>query len=250
MLAGYDHLLRAAERSRWDESGLDLSADARAWPLLARYNREPLRRLLAGFCVAEHAVAAHLEPFEQHADDPALAACFAAQADDERRHARFFARVAREVIGIDPGAEARELAGDGLVELFEHRLPAMSRELAEGGQALGEAVTLYHLLLEGVVFHVGQAAALDILDAAGTLPALREGVARVQADERWHVGLGVRCLQDTGLDPARMDLALLDAKAAARAWGTDAITSQRITQVIEQHRRRLGQARPPAPAAA
>jgi len=31
MLAGYDHLLRAAERSRWDESELDLSADARAW---------------------------------------------------------------------------------------------------------------------------------------------------------------------------------------------------------------------------
>ena len=109
---------------------------------------------------------------------------------------------------------------------------------------------LYHLLLEGVVFHVGQAAALDILDAAGTLPALREGIARVQADERWHVGLGVRCLQDTGFDPARMGLALLDAKAAARTWGTDAITSRRITQVIEQHRRRLGQARPPAPAAA
>ncbi|MGI8750581.1 MAG: ribonucleotide-diphosphate reductase subunit beta [Thermoleophilaceae bacterium] len=250
MLAGYDHLLRAAERSRWDESEVDLSADARAWPRLVRYNREPLRRLLAGFCVAERAVAEHLEPFEQNAEDPALAACFAAQAEDERRHARFFARVAREVMGMDPYAEARELAADGLVELFERRLPAMSRELAKGNRSLREAVTLYHLVLEGVVFHVGQAVALDLLDTAGTLPAVREGVARVQADERWHVGLGVRCLQDSGLDPARMDLALLDAKAAAHAWGTDAITSDRTTQVIEQHRRRLGQARRPAPVAA
>lgn len=249
MLAGYDHLLRAAERSRWDESLLDLSADAQAWRRLARYNR-PLQRLLAGLWVAEQAVAEHLEPFEQHAGDPALAACFAAQAEDERRHARFFARVGREVMGLSDPAQARGLAGDGLVDLFERRLPAMSRELAEGERPLGEAVGLYHLMLEGVAFHVGQAAALDLLDTAGTMPAVREGVARVQADERWHVGLGVRCLQDTGVDTADVDLALTNARAAARAWGTDAITGRHIDQVIEQHRRRLGQALRALPAAA
>ncbi len=247
MLAGYDHLLRAAARSRWNDHDLDLEADARAWPRLARYNRAPLGRLLAGFCVAERAVAEHLEPFEHRADDPELAACFGAQAEDERRHARFFARVAREVMGIDPDAGARELAGPGLVELFEQRLPAMADGLASGTRSLPQAVTLYHLVLEGVVFHVGQASALELLDLAGTLPGVRDGVARVQADERWHVGLGVRCLQDFGVEAAGMELALGDAEVAARAWGTDAVPRHRIAEVVEQHRRRIGQARRPVP---
>jgi ribonucleoside-diphosphate reductase beta chain len=250
MLAGYDHLLRAAERLRWDETELDLTADADAWTRLARYNRAPLRRLLAGFCVAEQAVADHLEPFEAQAEDPVQAACFAAQAEDERRHARFFARVAREVMDVDPETEARELAGTGLIRLFDERLPAMAQGLAAGSHRLSDAVLLYHLVLEGVVFHVGQAAALDLLDTAGTLPTVREGLARVQADERWHVGLGVRSLQEHGLDDAQVQQALAEAGVAAAAWGTDAISRGRAAEVVEQQRRRLGQARARQPVAA
>jgi ribonucleoside-diphosphate reductase beta chain len=250
MLAGYGHLLRAAERLQWDEATLDLAPDAEAWRRLARYNRTPLQRLLAGFWVAENAVAEHLEVFEEQADDPELRACFAAQADDERRHARFFGRVAREVMGIDPETEAPALAGSGVIELFERRLPAMARALSSGERELSEAVTLYHLVLEGVVFHVGQATALTLLDRAGTLPATREGVARVQGDERWHVGLGVRCLQDTGVDHQALERTLADAAGAARAWETDAVDPGQIARVVEQHRRRLGQARARVPAAA
>jgi ribonucleoside-diphosphate reductase beta chain len=250
MLAGYGHLLRAAERLQWDEAALDLAPDAEAWRRLARYNRTPLQRLLAGFWVAEHAVAEHLEAFEENADDPELAACFAAQADDERRHARFFGRVAREVMGMDPETEAAAHAGQGVMELFERRLPAMARALSSGERPLSEAVTLYHLVLEGVVFHVGQATALTLLDRAGTLAGTREGVARVQADERWHVGLGVRCLQDTGVDERMLDRTLSEAAIAARAWETDAVDPGQIAHVVEQHRRRLGQARERVPAAA
>jgi ribonucleoside-diphosphate reductase beta chain len=250
MLAGYGHLLRAAERLRWDEAALDLAPDAEAWRRLARYNRTPLQRLLAGFWVAEHAVADHLQVFEEHAGDPALRACFAAQADDERRHARFFGRVAREVMGIDPEADAPALAARGVVELFDRRLPAMARQLSSGERELSEAVALYHLVLEGVVFNVGQATALALLDRAGTLDATREGLARVQGDERWHVGLGVRCLQDTGVDPRVLDRTLTEAGVAARAWETDAVDPGQVARVVEQHRRRLGQARTGAPAVA
>jgi ribonucleoside-diphosphate reductase beta chain len=250
MLAGYGHLLRAAERLQWDEAAFDLAPDAEAWRRLARYNRTPLRRLLAGFWVAENAVADHLEAFEEHADDPELRACFAAQADDERRHARFFGRVAREVMEIDPQTEAPALAGRGVLELFEQRLPAMARALSSGERQLSEAVALYHLVLEGVVFHVGQATALALLDRAGTLNATREGVARVQADERWHVGLGVRCLQETGVDGRLLDRTLAEAGSAARAWETDAVDPGQIARVVEQHRRRLGQARAGVPATA
>ena len=170
MLAGYGHLLRAADRLRWDEAELDLAGDADAWPKLPKYLRVPLARLLAGFCVAENAVAEHLEPFAAGTDDLELRACFAAQADDERRHARFFDRVLAEVLGVDPEHEAHALAGAGVVELFEQTLPAKARDLAEGRCDLSQAVTLYHLVLEGVVFSVGQTAALELLDEAPPCP--------------------------------------------------------------------------------
>ena len=52
------------------------------------------------------------------------------------------------------------------------------------------------MLLEGVVFDAGQQALLDDL-ADGALPGVREGVERVERDERWHVGFGLRCLVET-----------------------------------------------------
>lgn len=250
MLAGYGHLLRAADRLAWDESELDLTGDAEAWPKLPKYLRVPLSRLIAGFCVAEGAVADHLEPFEASSDDPDLRACFAAQAEDERRHARFFTRVAGEVLGIDPAGEARELAGDGVMELFEQTLPARARDLAEGRCDLAQAVTLYHLVLEGVVFNVGQTAALELLDQAATLPVTRQGLQHVQADERWHVGLGVRCLQDAPPSEQDLEATLKTAAAAAKSWQTDAIGPERVAAVVEQHRRRLAQAGRGVPASA
>ena len=51
--------------------------------------------------------------------------------------------------------------------------------------------------------------------AAHDLPGLHEGVTRVQADERWHVGLGVQALGDLGSDTAELDDAV---DLAARAW--------------------------------
>ena len=203
MLAGYGHLLRAADRLRWDESELDLSGDADAWPKLAKYVRVPLSRLLAGFCVAERAVAEQLEPFEAGAETAELRACFAAQADDERRHARFFDRVAAEVLGVDPDGEVRELAGAGVVELFERTLPAKAPRPGRGPL---RPVAGGHALPPGAGGRGVQRGPDGGAGAAGRgrHPARDpQGVTNVQADERWHVGLGVRCLQDTGVRERR-----------------------------------------------
>ena len=243
MLAGYGHLLRAADRLRWDEAELDLTGDADAWPKLPKYVRVPLSRLLAGFCVAEQAVAEHLEPFEAGADDPELRACFAAQADDERRHARFFDRVVAEVLGVDPDGEVRELAGAGVVELFEQTLPAKARDLAEGRCDLSQAVTLYHLVLEGVVFSVGQTAALELLDEAATLPGDPAGPD--QRAGRRALARGPGRALPAGHRRARDELeeTLASAGRATSAWQTDRIGPAHVAHAVEQHRRRLAQAR-------
>lgn len=228
MLAGYPHLLAAARRLQWDDGALALGPDARAFAALPDDERAVLRRLLCGFAVAEAAVAAHLAPFADAAEDPVAAACFAAQAVDEERHARFFARVVREVCRVDDPAG---LCPAGVHELFGVELPERAAALATGAVGLTDAVALYHLVLEGVAFGVGQDALLGRLDA---LPAVRDGVARVQADERWHVGLGLVALTQAGATPVA-DVADLAARAA-RCWDVPGLD---VGLAAARHARRL-----------
>ena len=113
---------------------------------------------------------------------------------------------------------AREYVTPAMLELFEERLPAMAEELGAGRTGLSEGVSLYHMLLEGVVFDAGQHALLDDL-ADGALPGVREGIERVERDERWHVGFGLRCLIETRPSAEVLNDLLERAEEAARAWG-------------------------------
>jgi ribonucleoside-diphosphate reductase beta chain len=153
-----------------------------------------------------------------------MAWVFFLQRRDEQRHAKLFDRLGAEVLGL-PGATAadrrdaaRAHVPAAFLELFEERLPAMAAELAAGRTGLSEGVSLYHMLLEGVVFDAGQHALLDDL-ADGALPGVREGVERVERDERWHIGFGLRCLIETQPSRALLDDLLERAAEAAAAWG-------------------------------
>lgn len=238
-LAGYAHLLAAGRRLQWDAEAIDLNRDAAAWPAVDDASRALVTTLVAGFCVAERAVAEQLSPFAAAAPDAVARECFEVQAGDERRHARFFARVAEEVLGLDSGAEAAALAGPAIVALFEEQLPVLAERLAGGTASLPEAVGYYHLVLEGIVFAVGQAALADELEALTVLPGTLDGVLRVQADERWHIGLGVMCLQAQGAGTGP-DLGALAARAGA-AWGARIATTARVDAVLAVHERRVGQ---------
>src|SRR5215210_6511587 len=126
MVAGYTHLLGIAARQQWDDGTIDLAGDAAAWPALPAPDRRAVTLLVAGFGVGERAVANDIAPFAAAAADEALAACFRAQQTDEVRHARFFDRVAAEVLGARNAAEVRELADPALVARFEARLREMA----------------------------------------------------------------------------------------------------------------------------
>jgi ribonucleoside-diphosphate reductase beta chain len=222
---------RIVARLQWSPEAIDLAADARAWPELPAERRDRLMKLLAGFCVAEDAVAEHLTPFADTARGAKLASqeslvawVFFLQRRDEQRHARLFDRIGATVLAL-PGADpaerreaARAYASPALLELFEERLPAMAAELEAGTSGLAEGVSLYHMLLEGVVFDAGQDALLEDL-ADGVLPGVREGIERVARDERWHVGFGLRCLKETEPSTAVLDDLLTRAEDAAAAWG-------------------------------
>ena len=245
MSARYDTFVILAETLQWDEAAIDFAPDQQAWPTLGRTENARVLGLIAGFCIAESAVSGHLGAFQVAASDNSVAACFRAQARDERRHARFFDRVAAEVAAV-PGADIaarqdvlRTLLNPELVALFEERLPATALSLAEDREGLTAAVGLYHMVLEGVVLLAGQNALLDALDhLSARLPGVRRGVELVLRDERWHIGFGTRLVREAGLGPEEVEELLALGQAAAGAWG-DLVSSGAADRAARMHRSRL-----------
>jgi len=246
-LSGYRHFLATAASLQWNEAAMDLRRDATELPELSSECRATVRRLVAGFCVGEDCVAAELEPFARAVADQSVAACFRAQAVDEARHARFFDRVAAEVLRV-PGNDAtqrrhrlRDELEPAFLDLFEERLPQAAATLARGGETLPGAVALYHLVLEGIVFTAGQRTLFELLDDLHALPGLRRGVELVLRDERWHIGFGASLLNRIA---AAEDIGavLAEADTALAAWG-DVVPPEVRDTVLKLHRRRLTAAR-------
>ena len=245
-----DFFSKLVARLQWDATAIDLAPDARAWPGLPDERRRRLTTLLAGFRVGDDAVSEQLSPFADVAREATMASheslmawVFFLQRRDEERHAVLFDRIAAEVLGL-PGATpderrdaARAHAPAAVLDLFEVKLPAMSAELADGRAGLGEGVALCHMLLEGIVFHAGQLALLNDL-ADGALPGVREGVERVELDERWHVGFGLRCLIEAQPSPDLIEDMLARAEDAAAAWG-DAVPPETRERAARMCARRL-----------
>lgn len=245
MFTRYDTFVILAETLQWDEAALDFGPDKAAWPALGGAERAHVRGLIAGFCIAEAAVSGHLGSYQAAASDEWVAACFRTQARDEHRHARFFDRVAAEIMAVPGGDMAarldvlRSLVSPELVALFEQRLPATALRLAEDREDLGAAVGLYHMVLEGVVLLAGQNALLDALDRLSVgLPGVRRGVELVLRDERWHIGFGTRLVQGAGLDDDEVEAILELGQAAAGAWG-DLVSTDAAERAAKMHRNRL-----------
>lgn len=246
MITGYGHFVQLAESLQWDETTIDLTQDVEAWQKLEQEEYDQILGLLAGFCIGETSVATHLTSFHAAATtDDRMDEVFQAQARDEARHARFFDRVVRDVAGV-PGDTMvqrvdalRDRISPDLVELFEERLPAIARSVADDHEKLTAAVGLYHMILEGVVLTAGQHALLQTIERASVaLPGLHKGMELVLRDERWHIGFGSRVIQSADVVGDEMEELLTQGTKAASAWG-DLISHADIEKVEHLHRRRL-----------
>jgi ribonucleoside-diphosphate reductase beta chain len=245
VIRGYSHFVTLAESLQWDETDIDYSADRAAWPRLTDAESARVLGLIAGFAIAETSVSAELGSYQAAASDDSMEAVFRAQARDEARHARFFDLVAAQIAGV-PGADAaarrdalRAHVGPELVELFEERLPATARRLAEDHGDLTSAVGLYHMVIEGVVLLAGQHAMLETLESLSVkLPGVHKGCELVLRDERWHIGFGSRIVQNADIGRDEADALLAQGESAAKVWG-DLITPDAIETAVRQHRRRL-----------
>jgi ribonucleoside-diphosphate reductase beta chain len=137
----------------------------------------------------------------------------ATQIVDEARHVRFFERFYSEVgvlEGTDDLASRLETTSkhtnESFEELFDELLRSRVDRLAaepEDLETLVETITLYHLIIEGVLALTGQHFIIEYNTQVGTLPGFVEGFSNVARDEHRHIAFGVRFLTDMAADDDR-----------------------------------------------
>jgi ribonucleoside-diphosphate reductase beta chain len=206
-LLGYDELYGLWERQQWLTQDLDFSQDRKDWheriPEEERYQR---LYGLSSFFIGEQKVADELGPMMRAAPLENQRIFLATQIADEARHVRFFDAFFEQV-GVLEGADELRQRLDALEEhlnpafneLFDDLLKSRVDRLAqEPGDlnALIEAVTLYHMVIEGMLALSGQHFIIDYNEREGTLPGFVEGFSNVARDEHRHIAFGVRFLTD------------------------------------------------------
>jgi putative sterol carrier protein len=200
----YEDLYARWERGNWSATELDFTEDARQW----RENFTDFERQAAlwNYCLffwGEDAVADNLSPYIDAAPHEEQKYFLTTQQVDEARHAVFFKRFMHEVCDIGDGSMSSGLQAvrpqltSGFRKIFD-RLDRMAEELrADHSPAkLAAAVTLYHIVVEAALAQPGQHFICGYLEKRDQLPAFREGMANIAADEQRHIGFGVKLLSD------------------------------------------------------
>src|SRR5438067_10111056 len=191
-------------RGNWRATELDFSEDARQWR--EEFTEFERQAALWNYCLffwGEDAVADNLSPYIDAAPLEEQKYSLATQQVDEARHAVFFKRFMHEVCGIGDGSMSSGLSTikpqltPGFRKIFD-RLDTMADELrADRSRAkLAAAVTLYHIVIEASLAQPGQHFICSYLEERNQLPAFREGMENIAADEQRHIGFGVKLLSD------------------------------------------------------
>jgi ribonucleoside-diphosphate reductase beta chain len=203
-------LYRRWERQNWATQDLDFSEDREHWQgMTGIYEgfRTELQRSMTLFFLGEQAVTDTLSPLVHAAPDEPSRIFLSTQLADEARHAVFFARFFDEVVGISGSfSDAIALLKDRVVgsfrTIFDDDLVAATEAVRKDPEDYGawvEAITTYHLLVEGMLALTGQKYVLAIIREMGILPGFYSGFTAVARDESRHVNFGVRALMEAGV---------------------------------------------------
>jgi ribonucleoside-diphosphate reductase beta chain len=212
-LLSYADLYNLWERQQWATQDLDFTQDRIDWheriPEEERFQR---MYGLSSFFIGEQKVAEELGPMMRAAPTEEMRIFLCTQIADEARHVRFFNRFYDEVGVLEAGnlqdrlAETSEHVNPEFDQLFDEMLKSRVDRLArhpEDLEALVEAVTLYHMVIEGMLALTGQHFILQYNEEVGTLPGFVEGFNNIARDEHRHVAFGARFLREMAQEDSK-----------------------------------------------
>lgn len=207
-LPGPIDLYQRWERQQWSATALDFGPDGQQWSAIHPDVRERLEMTFSGFFFGEQAVTDTLSPLVLGAPDEDQRLFLATQVVDEARHSYFFSRFYNEVLGVPGGlkeAVARVVPADN-DSAYSRIFNPERGELAMSTDAVRlqprdyslwvQALTVYHLMVEGQLALTGQRSTLRLLRDLDLLPAFRAGFTAVTRDESRHVSFGVWALRE------------------------------------------------------
>ena len=205
-LLSYSELYRLWERQQWATQDIDFTQDRIDWHERIDPDERYQRMYgLSSFFIGEQKVAEELGPIMRACPDEEMRIFLCTQIADEARHVAFFNRFYEEVGVLDAGdlrgrlAETSEHLSPNFNELFDEMLHSRVDTLARDPgdlETLVEAITLYHMVIEGMLALTGQHFIINYNEDQGTLPGFVEGFNKVARDEHRHVAFGARFLRD------------------------------------------------------
>jgi hypothetical protein len=199
----YEDLYRRWEGGNWSAYDIDFSQDREGWQGLSDMQRRSAMWIYSMFFYGEDRVADTLAPYITAAPTEEQGYFLATQQVDEVRHSIFFHRFFKEVIGVGGDSIQSTLASTlsqlnwGYRGIFD-RLDLMAEELRKDRSVpkYAQAITLYHLIVEGSLAQPGQHFIEDFFSSEETMPGFSAGMANVSRDEQRHIGFGVKVLSE------------------------------------------------------
>ncbi len=199
----YEDLYRRWEGGNWSAYDIDFSGDKAGWEGLTDIQRRSAMWIYSMFFYGEDRVADTLAPYITAAPTEEQSYFLATQQVDEVRHSVFFHRFFKEVIGVGGDSIQQTLASTlpqlnwGYRGIFD-RLDLMAEELRKDRSLpkYAQAITLYHLIVEGSLAQPGQHFIEDFFASEETMPGFSSGIANVSRDEQRHIGFGVKVLSE------------------------------------------------------
>jgi ribonucleoside-diphosphate reductase beta chain len=204
-LLSYQKLYELWERQQWRTQDIDFSQDREDWENFP--DDEKFQRMygLSSFFIGEQKVAEELGPMMRAAPTEEMRIFLCTQIADEARHVAFFNRFYEEV-GVlesttlqDRLEETSAHLNPKFHDLFDDMLHSRVDKLARDPsdlETLVEAITLYHMVIEGMLALTGQHFIITYNEENGTLPGFVEGFNNVARDEHRHVAFGARFLRE------------------------------------------------------
>src|SRR6476620_377755 len=212
-LLSYAELYDCWERQQWQTQELDFGRDREDWhERISEEERFQRMYGLSSFFIGEQKVAEELGPIMRAAPTEDQKVFLCTQIADEARHVRFFERFYREVGVLESDglaemlAETSEHLNENFGRLFDEMLKQRTDRLSvepEDTEALVEAVTIYHMVIEGMLALTGQHFIMDYNESQGTLPAFVGGFQNVARDEHRHVAFGSVFLREKAREDER-----------------------------------------------
>jgi ribonucleoside-diphosphate reductase beta chain len=217
-LLDYQQLYALWERQNWKVHELDFSVDREQWVASPKEAQENMLWSLGSFYIGEERVTADLAPFVRAAPSGEIEAFLSTQLVDEARHAVFFDRYGAEVLALDADdlrgrmLEIQSLMLPAWYDVFDGGLRDVAERITQRPDDFDlfvDGITVYHLIIEGVLATTGQRTILDYSERHSLYPGFCKGFGLVEQDEHRHIAFGVRFLRDAVADdPSRGEIIL------------------------------------------